>query len=65
MLRFAANLTTIFTEMAFLDRFAAARAAGFDVAEFLFSHDCPAETLAAAARAAGVAVVLFNAPVGD
>jgi hydroxypyruvate isomerase len=36
MPKFAANLTTLFTEVPFLDRFAAARAAGFDAVECQF-----------------------------
>jgi hydroxypyruvate isomerase len=63
--RFAANLTLMFTEWTFLDRFAAAADAGFRAVEFLFPYDHPPETVATAADRAGVSVVLFNLPPGD
>jgi hydroxypyruvate isomerase len=63
--RFAANLTLMFTEWVFLDRFAAAADAGFRAVEFLFPYDHAPEAVAAAAERAGVAVVLFNLPPGD
>lgn len=65
MPRLAANLTLLFTEWPFLDRFAAAAEAGFDAVEFLFPYDHPPEAVARAAQAAGVGVVLFNLPPGD
>ena len=65
MPRFAANLTMLFTEVPFLDRFAAARRAGFGTVEFLSPYDHPPEEVARAARDAGVEVVLFNLPFGD
>ncbi|MEA2775289.1 MAG: hydroxypyruvate isomerase, partial [Acetobacteraceae bacterium] len=45
MPRFAANLSMMFNEVSFLDRFAAARAAGFEGVEFLFPYEFPAATL--------------------
>ena len=42
MARFAANLTFLFTELPMLDRFAAARRAGFEGVEILFPYDLPA-----------------------
>ena len=48
MPRFAANLTMMFTEHVFLDRFAAAARAGFDAVEFLFPYDHPPEVIAEA-----------------
>ena len=39
MPRFCANLTMLFAERPFMERFAAARAAGFDAVEVLFSYD--------------------------
>jgi hydroxypyruvate isomerase len=39
MPKFAANLTMLFTELPFLDRFAAAEAAGFSGVEYLFPYD--------------------------
>lgn len=65
MPRFAANLSMMFTEHAFLDRFEAAAAAGFDAVEFLFPYDHPAREIAARRRAADVEQVLFNLPPGD
>jgi hydroxypyruvate isomerase len=65
MPRFAANLTMMFNEVPFLERFAAARAAGFEAVEYLFPYDHPAETVADALRAAGLGQALFNMPPGD
>lgn len=65
MPRFAANLSMMFQEHDFLDRFAAARAAGFEAVEFLFPYDFPAREIAARLRDNGLALVLFNAPPGD
>lgn len=65
MPRFAANLTMMFNEVPFLDRFGAAARAGFRAVEFVSPYDHPAEEVARAARDAGVEVVLFNLPAGD
>jgi hydroxypyruvate isomerase len=65
MPKFAANLNFLFTEVDFLQRFAAARAAGFRAVEFPFPYPYAAADLEAAARAAGVEVVLFNLPPGN
>ncbi|MEY2951993.1 MAG: hypothetical protein RLZZ401_80 [Pseudomonadota bacterium] len=65
MPRFAANLSMLFTELPFMDRFAAARAAGFDAVEYLFPYAYPATDLAAALQANGLAQVLHNLPAGD
>ncbi len=65
MPKFAANLSTLFTELPFLDRFAAARKAGFAAVEFQQPYDFPAPEIAARAEAAGLPIVLFNAPMGD
>lgn len=65
MPRFAANLSMMFGELPFLDRFAAARAAGFEAVEFLFPYEHPAEEIAARLRDNGLSQVLFNAPPGD
>ena len=45
MPKFAANLTFLFTELAFLDRFKAARDAGFHAVEFMFPYDYKKEEL--------------------
>ncbi len=65
MPRFAANLTMLFGEVPFLERFAAARRAGFDAVEFVSPYEHPAAEVARAARDAGVEVALFNLPAGD
>lgn len=65
MTRFAANLTMMFTEHAFLDRFEAAAKAGFDAVEYLFPYDHPPEALAEQLRAHHLDQVLFNLPPGD
>lgn len=65
MPRFAANLSMMFTEHAFLDRFAAAAAAGFEAVEYLFPYDHPADQVARHLRAAGLTQALFNMPPGD
>lgn len=65
MPRFAANLTLMFNEVPFLDRFEEAGRAGFQAVEFLFPYDHPPEEVAGRLRAAGVKSVLFNLPPGD
>ncbi|WP_181699521.1 2-oxo-tetronate isomerase [Chthonobacter albigriseus] len=65
MPRFAANLSLMFTEHAFLDRFAAAAAAGFTAVEYLFPYDHPPEVIADRLKAAGLTQALFNMPPGD
>ena len=65
MPRFAANLTMMFNEHAFLDRFDAAAAAGFKDVEFLFPYDWPVGQVTERVRRAGVSVVLMNLPAGD
>ena len=65
MPRLAANLSMLFSEHAFLDRFAAAAAAGFRYVEYQFPYAHEAAAVAAAAQRAGVQVVLHNLPAGD
>jgi hydroxypyruvate isomerase len=65
MPKFAANLSMLFTELPFLDRFAAAKAAGFTAVEYLFPYDYPKEQLAALLRQHGLKQVLHNLPAGD
>src|SRR5438093_2862877 len=65
MPKLAANLSTLFTELEFLERFVAARAAGFRYVEYQFPYAWKAAELAQRARAAGVQVVLHNLPAGD
>jgi hydroxypyruvate isomerase len=65
MPRFAANLTMLFGEVPFLERFSAAARAGFRAVEFVSPYDHAPEEVARAARDAAVEVVLFNLPPGD
>jgi 2-dehydrotetronate isomerase len=65
MPRFAANLTMMFNEHAFLDRFDAAAAAGFDAVEFLFPYDHPVDEVVERVERNRLAVVLMNLPAGD
>ena len=64
MPKFCANLSMMFTEVPFLDRFGAAAAAGFPAVEMLFPYEAPASEVKAAADAAGVEIALFNTPAG-
>lgn len=54
MSKFAANLTMLFTEVPFLERFAAAREAGFEAVEFLFPYEWPAAELGRRLREQGL-----------
>jgi len=65
MPRFAANLSMMFNEAPFLDRFALAAKAGFKGVEFLFPYEHPAAEIAARLKDNGLQQLLFNAPAGD
>ncbi|WP_455280783.1 2-oxo-tetronate isomerase [Cupriavidus necator] len=65
MPRFAANLSMMYNEHAFLDRFAAAAADGFRAVEYLFPYEHAAAELRARLDANGLTQALFNAPPGD
>ncbi len=65
MPRFAANLTMMFNEVPFLDRFAAAAQAGFDAVEYLFPYDHEPSEVAEALSKNGLTQALFNLPPGD
>jgi hydroxypyruvate isomerase len=65
MPRFAANLTMMFTEHPFLDRFDAAAAAGFSAVEFLFPYEHPPEAIAERLQRNDLTQALFNLPPGD
>lgn len=62
---FAANLTMLYTEHPFLDRFAAARADGFEAVEYMFPYPFPKERLAEALQQNGLRQVLHNLPAGN
>src|SRR3954463_13678682 len=64
MPRFAANLSMMFNEVPFLDRFEAAAKAGFTSVEFLFPYDHPAEEVGKRLKDAGLTQALFNLPPG-
>jgi hydroxypyruvate isomerase len=65
MPRFAANIGFLFQEHGFLDRFAAARAAGFRAVEFAVPYAHDAAVLAARLRDSALECVLLNLPMGD
>jgi hydroxypyruvate isomerase len=65
MPRFAANLTMLFTEQPFLDRFERAAACGFDAVEFLFPYPYPVHELRSRLSEYGLKLVLHNLPAGD
>jgi len=65
MPRFAANLTMLFTEVPFPERFVAAGKAGFHAVEYLFPYQYPATDLREWLDANGLTQVLFNLPSGD
>jgi hydroxypyruvate isomerase len=65
MPKLAANLSTLFTEVDFPERFAAAARAGFRYVEYQFPYQWKPDELAKRAREAGMEVVLHNLPAGD
>lgn len=65
MPRFAANLSLMFGEVAFLDRFAAAVESRFSAVEYQFPYAFDRRDIASAARDAHLPVVLHNTPPGD
>ena len=65
MPKFAANLSFIFQEVEFLDRFAAAAQCGFKAVEYLGAYDHSPQAVAAALEKSGLVQALFNMPPGD
>ena len=65
MPKFAANLTMLFTEVPFLDRFEKAAAAGFTRVEFLFPYAFPAQEIALRLEKHRLQLVLHNLPAGN
>lgn len=65
MPKFAANISTMFQEHPFPERFHAAAAAGFSAVECTFAYEFPAKELAAARQANGLQHLLLNVPPGD
>lgn len=64
MPRFAANLSMMYPELPFLDRFEAAAGDGFGAVEYLFPYEVPAQELRARLHSLGLQQVLFNTPPG-
>ncbi|PUE35076.1 2-oxo-tetronate isomerase [Limnohabitans sp. Jir72] len=64
MPRFAANLSMMYPDLPFLDRFEAAAKDGFKAVEYLFPYAFPAAELTARLKANGLQQVLFNTPAG-
>lgn len=65
MPKFAANLSMLFTELPFLERFSAAKAAGFEGVEFLFPYEFEKAALVEQLRRHSLVQVLHNLPAGD
>lgn len=65
MLRYAANLTFLFNEVPFLERFERAAAAGFRAVEFLFAHNVDQDAVARELERHGLVLVLFDPEGGD
>ena len=65
MPKFAANLTMLFTDLPFLDRFEAAAKAGFEAVEFLFPYDFDKKDLKARIDRHGLQIVMHNLPAGN
>ena len=65
MPKFAANLSFLFADAPFPERFRRAAAAGFAGVEYLFPYDYPASDVAGWLRANDLEQVLFNLPAGD
>jgi len=65
MPKFAANLSMLFTEVPFLDRFELASKAGFTAVEFLFPYAFATHEIKARLQANGLQLVLHNLPAGD
>ena len=61
----AANLSTLFTEKPFIDRFRAAQQAGFAAVEIQYPYAISAEDVRSHLDVQGLQLVLFNAPAGD
>jgi len=65
MPRFAANLSMMFNDVSFLERFDAAAKAGFTAVEFLFPYDHPAQEVGERLKRNGLTQALFNLPPGN
>ncbi|KKB11456.1 hydroxypyruvate isomerase [Devosia geojensis] len=64
-MKFAANLSFLYQDLPFLDRFSAAARDGFGAVEYVSPYEHPLETIAAKLIETGLAQALFNLPAGD
>ena len=65
MPRFAANVSTMFPDLPVAERFAAARAIGFQAVEYLFPYGESPGDIRHRLRDAGIRMILLNTPIGD
>ena len=65
MLKFSANLSLMFTELEFLERFTAAKKAGYNGVEFFFPYSYDKDALSAELEKNDQVLVLFSLPPGD
>ncbi|WP_371377529.1 hydroxypyruvate isomerase [Sporomusa aerivorans] len=65
MLKFAANLSMLFTEVPFMERFSLAREAGFSFVEYMFPYEYKVSEIKEQLEKNGLKQVLFNLPAGD
>ena len=65
MPHFAANLTFLFTEIPFMERFSAARKAGFHAVEFMFPYDFDMDDIRPSLKETGLRLILCNLPAGN
>ena len=65
MPKFSANLTFLFTELPFMERFEAAAKSGFKAVEYMAPYPYPADQIKAALKANDLVQALFNLPAGD
>ena len=65
MPRFAANISTMFTDRPFVERIQAAAASGFNAVECQFPYEVGADELEARLDHTGLDLVLLNTPAGD
>jgi hydroxypyruvate isomerase len=65
MPRFSANLSLLYTELPFAERFAAAAADGFEAVEYIGAYDMAPDAVAELLQANGLTQALFNFPAGD
>ena len=65
MLKFSANLSLLFAERPLIERFAAARAAGFSAVEIQFPYELPVDVIRHELHTHALQLVLINVPAGD